>query len=64
MNQRTTQLERELRSIPLLAALDEAQLDMVMTSMRTRHLDNGERLFAKADAAHHFYFLRLSGARL
>lgn len=56
--------DAELRRLPLLAELDEAQLERMRASRRTLRLAAGEALFHMGDVSRHFYYLDSGAVKL
>lgn len=56
--------DAELRRLPLLSELDDAQLDRMRVSRRTLELAAGERLFHMGDRSNHFYYLDSGAIKL
>lgn len=56
--------DAELRRLPLLSELDDAQLDRMRVSRRTLDLPAGETLFHMGDPSNHFYYLDAGAIKL
>lgn len=56
--------DAELRRLPLLSELDDAQLDRMRDSRRSVELAAGETLFHMGDRSSHFYYLDAGAVKL